>query len=444
MGQLPHVATTYGAILSLVILSTGPISHQITLYLNRIRPKLYTWFLSLRTRLPHVGSGHSRSHVNAGMEGMDDTDDYNGVVGYRVHHDGEIDVRSSYLILSVAKLLNILTVELTRGIREWIVACQTYEGGLSAEPQTGEAHGGYTYCGIASLRILGEELEEDWNDGDEDGEDEDGLNHTSNSNTPRSSFSVNDNFSHSSSHRRSASTDTFDMEALRGWLSRRQTGYEGGFSGRANKLVDGCYSFWQGGGMAIVNLMEMDGNVDGTESGCVASGSERNSTATTATTASTTTDRTTHAHGNHLHKKKEAPAPHKKTMEEEGVGATNTNTNPPTEFSPVNPLYGFDSRKDQEDEDDCDDALLFHRGMLQRYILMCAQVMDGGFRDKPSKGRDFYHTCYNLSGLSVCQHVLSKRGLPNVYGHAGENVLRQTHPTFNVVVDKAQYILNYF
>jgi protein farnesyltransferase subunit beta len=22
---------------------------------------------------------------------------------------------------------------------------------------------------------------------------------------------------------------------------------EGGFSGRANKLVDGCYSFWQGG-----------------------------------------------------------------------------------------------------------------------------------------------------------------------------------------------------
>ena len=32
---------------------------------------------------------------------------------------------------------------------------------------------------------------------------------------------------------------------------------EGGFSGRANKLVDSCYNFWQGGSFPIVqNLLD--------------------------------------------------------------------------------------------------------------------------------------------------------------------------------------------
>lgn len=29
--------------------------------------------------------------------------------------------------------------------------------------------------------------------------------------------------------------------------------FEGGFQGRANKLVDGCYSFWQGALFALVH-----------------------------------------------------------------------------------------------------------------------------------------------------------------------------------------------
>ena len=32
----------------------------------------------------------------------------------------------------------------------------------------------------------------------------------------------------------------------------RQMSCEGGFSGRTNKLVDSCYSFWQGGALAIL------------------------------------------------------------------------------------------------------------------------------------------------------------------------------------------------
>ena len=57
---------------------------------------------------------------------------------------------------------------------------------------------------------------------------------------------------------------------------------------------------------------------------------------------------------------------------------------------------------------------MFHQGLLQRYTYLCAQCVDGGLRDKPSKPRDFYHSCYNLSGLSVAQHILSENGIPLV------------------------------
>ncbi|UKZ67728.1 uncharacterized protein TrAtP1_008886 [Trichoderma atroviride] len=38
-----------------------------------------------------------------------------------------------------------------------------------------------------------------------------------------------------------------DVPRLISWLSSRQYAPEGGFSGRTNKLVDGCYSHWVGG-----------------------------------------------------------------------------------------------------------------------------------------------------------------------------------------------------
>lgn len=50
------------------------------------------------------------------------------------------------------------------------------------------------------------------------------------------------------------------------------------------------------------------------------------------------------------------------------------------------------------------DGVLFDRVALQEYILLIAQAPKGGLRDKPGKNADAYHTCYNLSGLSMCQH----------------------------------------
>ena len=38
------------------------------------------------------------------------------------------------------------------------------------------------------------------------------------------------------------------------WTAVRQMSYEGGFQGRTNKLVDGCYSFWQGGAFPVIHM----------------------------------------------------------------------------------------------------------------------------------------------------------------------------------------------
>ena len=44
---------------------------------------------------------------------------------------------------------------------------------------------------------------------------------------------------------------------LQRWLCNRQMKYEGGFQGRTNKLVDGCYSFWQAGAFPLIHKILM-------------------------------------------------------------------------------------------------------------------------------------------------------------------------------------------
>lgn len=38
--------------------------------------------------------------------------------------------------------------------------------------------------------------------------------------------------------------DALDLDALLHWAATKQRGFEGGFQGRTQKLVDSCYSFW--------------------------------------------------------------------------------------------------------------------------------------------------------------------------------------------------------
>lgn len=123
---------------------------------------------------------------------------------FRVCEHGEADPRASYCALSVATLLGFGDdEELTKNTALFLRDCQTYEGGFANTP-LGEAHGGYAFCSVASLYFLGE------------------LEHIRN------------------------------PEQLLRWLVARQDQEVPGFTGRTNKLVDGCYSHWVGGCWALL------------------------------------------------------------------------------------------------------------------------------------------------------------------------------------------------
>lgn len=65
-----------------------------------------------------------------------------------------MDTRSVYTAVCTARIANILTPELVGGAAEYLLRCQTYEGGFGGEPGN-EAHGGYTFCALAGLILLG-------------------------------------------------------------------------------------------------------------------------------------------------------------------------------------------------------------------------------------------------------------------------------------------------
>ena len=72
--------------------------------------------------------------------------------------------------------------------------------------------------------------------------------------------------------------------------------------------------------------------------------------------------------------------------------------------------------------------------------------MNGGLRDKPSKGRDFYHSCYCLSGLSVAQHY---GGDPHYCSATSSSLddpttVATTHPCYNIQTKHVARLLRYF
>ncbi|XP_065893069.1 protein farnesyltransferase subunit beta-like [Dysidea avara] len=225
-----------------------------------------------------------------------------------MHDDGEVDVRGAYLAAVAASLSNISVPIMFEKTAEWVASCQTYEGGFAAVPGT-EAHGGYTFCGFAALVLLGK-------------------------------------------------PHLCDMNKLMKWVTQRQMSCEGGFQGRSNKLVDGCYSFWQGG---LFPLLQ-----------------------------------------------------------------------------PILQQHGDPGMCDQ-------DVWLFNRDALVKYILCCCQNPMGGLVDKPGRSRDFYHTCYCLSGLSICQHCQGGHSISIGHDYDGDAItLKPTHPVYNIWTERAEDTMEYF
>ena len=100
-------APNYAAVLALCTLGTVEALSIIN------RKNMYSFFMSLK---------HSSG-------------------GFRMHYDGEVDSRGTYTVIAIARILNILTAELVEGAAEYLVSCQTYEGGFGGE-HGNEAHGG--------------------------------------------------------------------------------------------------------------------------------------------------------------------------------------------------------------------------------------------------------------------------------------------------------------
>ena len=225
---------------------------------------------------------------------------------FHMHEDGECDVRGAYIAMAVGTIADVLDEELIRGTAQWIASCQTYEGGIGSTPGE-EAHGGYTFCGLAALVLLGQ-------------------------------------------------VELLNLPRLTSWLVNRQMGVHGGFQGRTNKLVDGCYSFWQGGAFPLLQSV--------------------------------------------LQARGELPAG--------GVGS------------------------------------LFSTDALLDYIFVCCQLKYGGLRDKPGRGRDYYHTCYCLSGLAVASAEPPTAGEQPLAPAHWRSALGLTHPVFNISAPKVEAAMTWY
>ena len=118
-------------------------------------------------------------------------------------NNGESDLRSTFSAIYIAYMLNILTDELIFGVKDFVKSCFNYDGGFSPLPGR-ESHGGYVHCGIGILYMLN-------------------------------------------------CLNEINLYSTIRWLSSRQMEYSGGLQGRTNKLVDSCYSWWQGSSMKIIS-----------------------------------------------------------------------------------------------------------------------------------------------------------------------------------------------
>lgn len=275
---------------------------------------------------------------------------------FSMHDEGEVDSRATYCALSILRSLNIQDSILIEGAADWVLDCQTYEGGFGSVPGS-EAHGGYTFCCVASLCLLNQ------------------------------------------LHRA-------NIDALLRWLVNKQTSNHGGFCGRSNKLVDSCYSYWQG---AVFPLIYP------------------------------------------LLKKQFVAFTRTPSSEDESEEKDDLNTRSAARLTQERPQTRSSTRKHREDDSNRDKELalddlfaswLMDCAALQDYILNQCQSKYGLLKDKPGAEPDFYHTCYALSGLSISQHLPSD-SLFDIGSHH-LNSLAPTHPLFNLTLPSLDLCFEYF
>lgn len=296
---------------------------------------------------------------------------------FSMHDDGEIDSRATYCALSVLRCLNIQDSILLENVSNWILSCQTYEGGFGSVPGS-EAHGGYTFCCVASLCLLNQ-------------------------------------------------LERANLSALLRWLTSKQLPEEGGFCGRSNKLVDSCYSYWQGAVFPLIHPLLKKNNLSPSFGDL---GLFRK--------AHSGTEEEQEEKGGSEEKLPKNKSTRDKPFAED-KRATRSNTKATSEASNKK----TDSPLDRKTKlNKLLNNWLFDCAALQDYVLNQCQGKDGLLRDKPGTLPDFYHTCYALSGLSLSQHQPSG----NIFdiGSRPINIVTPTHPLFNLTPDSLNNCFDYF
>jgi geranylgeranyl transferase type-1 subunit beta len=154
-----------------------------------------------------LGDDLSRVHHSAIIEGLKSLQLPDGSF-QPMAYGCESDVRFIYCACCISYMLNDWSgIDQDKAV-EYIRMSQGYDYGIAQGPCM-ESHGGSTFCGIASLSLMG--------------------------------------------HLDGAFSDK-KLEGLKKWcLFRQQTG----FNGRPNKPVDTCYSFWVGAALKLLGCYDL-------------------------------------------------------------------------------------------------------------------------------------------------------------------------------------------
>ena len=465
-GQEPHLATTYAAAATLVTLGGEEALEACD------RRKLASFLLSC------IVKRNDKSDQTIGY-------------GFRVCPGGESDVRGCYCALASAALLRLpppadpKSLAEAAGLSDYLRDCQTVEGGLGGFPGGPEAHGGYAFCGAAAAALAA--------GGGAGGGDGAAQSPPLPSPLPSSSCS-------------SSSPPALDARALLLWASRCQAATCGGFAGRTNKLVDGCYSWWQGAlfGMMTTTTMVPGGGGDGAAAAAAGAAAAAVSLVSSSSPSSPSPppssfppfDASKLPSLPGLPRLPEgvskAPTATERIEEEVergggergGEGAAAAALEEARAASKIRELLPDPPPPSSGGGDESGGSLYDPLG-LQMWILAYCQepstevfsssscssssssaaaatagdteggqrrqqqkqqqqrrFRGGGLRDKPGKPPDHYHTCYCLSGLSAAQQQAAATGKMIVGGE--ENRLERTHPLLNVVEARVAEAVVYF
>ncbi|CRH00345.1 farnesyltransferase beta subunit, putative [Plasmodium relictum] len=401
LNQYTHIATTYAAVCVFIYLHDD--ENNFLSFLDK--KKIHSYILKLKC-----------------ADGS-----------FRLHKNGEIDMRGTYCAISICSMCHILTKKVKKNVEKYILSCQNYEGGFTSE-KFQECHGGYTYCALATLCILGK-------------------------------------------------IEKINLNNLMCWLINKQSNLEGSFMGRTNKLVDSCYSFWIGSIFFLINEIyilkqifqqnelkkksenkkyKMLDYINFDELNNLENNDlkKKNTNFVKHENSITNLTSTYDLNDNYNNLNNEYYSCDKNEKKISLNKQNKSNESIANEFNynvlicNKNNLSNDQNHKDEffftEDFKNknkvTEEKILFNMNHAKLYLLLCSQSNKGGMKDKPKEKVDYYHTCYALSGLSLIENYISSHmhKMQNTYDKDNINKLNKIHILYNITVQKVYKSYNYF